>query len=60
MFKHKKSPSLLDTTRNSLDKQSLLTNISMTKKLPTSPTNFKKVRTPSTTIEPLSRSMRKS
>lgn len=32
----------------------------MTKKLPTSPTNIKKIRTPSTVIEPLSRSNRKS
>ncbi|CAD8165901.1 unnamed protein product [Paramecium octaurelia] len=59
MFKHKKSPSLLDTTRQSIEKYSLLTSdVSTIKKPQISPINFKKIRTPSTLVEPLQKTSR--
>ncbi|CAD8099075.1 unnamed protein product [Paramecium sonneborni] len=59
MFYHKKSPSLLDTTRQSLEKCSLLTSdVSTIKKPQISPISFKKIRTPSTFVEPIKKTLR--
>ncbi|CAD8098475.1 unnamed protein product [Paramecium sonneborni] len=59
MFTHKKSPSLLDTTRQSSEKYSIFTSdVSTIKKPQISPINLKKIRTPSTFVKPIQKSSR--
>jgi hypothetical protein len=56
MIKHCKTPSMLETTRNSIDKNSAINELSTIKRPFNSPFNLKKIRSPSTIVQPLQQS----